>query len=156
MDILAAIAAYLGCAAGIAGALIVSLVMVLAPAGPATSARQISTQASAHKAAATQTVALASRPKTETAVSKPEAMTVMTTAMATPPKSVEKPVWPAKPNFPAATAEGVSRTNLAIAIGRRGGDSRAHLRRFVQKEQARRLAYRQDPDFESRFLGYAD
>jgi hypothetical protein len=30
------------------------------------------------------------------------------------------------------------------------------LRRLVQDERARRFAYQQNPDFEARFLGYAD
>jgi hypothetical protein len=34
--------------------------------------------------------------------------------------------------------------------------SAAQLRRLVQEERARRFAYQQEPNFQSRLLGYAD
>jgi hypothetical protein len=34
--------------------------------------------------------------------------------------------------------------------------SAAQLRRLARQEHNKRVAYQQDPDFEARFLGYAD
>jgi hypothetical protein len=48
---------------------------------------------------------------------------------------------------PAATARDFRRKPAAAA---------AHARRLIHEERARRWAYQQDSNFESRFLGYAD
>jgi hypothetical protein len=45
---------------------------------------------------------------------------------------------------------------LALNVRQKVQASRAQARRLVQEERARRWAYEQDSDFESRFLGYAD
>jgi hypothetical protein len=76
------------------------------------------------------TMASAARPATQP-IAHPRGAATVTPAEATPPQ-------------PTATHA------KALAV-------RAQKwRRFVQEERARRWAYQQDPDFESRFLGYAD
>jgi hypothetical protein len=50
---------------------------------------------------------------------------------------------------PAPTPTASARAKMLTARAQK-------LRRFGQEERARRWAYQQDPDFESRFLGYAD
>jgi hypothetical protein len=133
MDILAAILAYLGCVAGLVGALAIAFtVLVSAPDQPPSAAPVVARQSAAmaaKPAAPKVTMASAARPATQPIARPHGAATVTPEATPTPPT--------------AAHAK-------ALAV-------RAQKwRRFVQEERARRWAYQQGPDFESRFLGYAD
>jgi hypothetical protein len=129
MDILGSMLAYLGCVTGIVAAMAMSCAVLLAtPDRPA---------------ASKQTLAMVSKPimpKTATAA-KP---TGNGAALATlvPPRS------------PAASV--IAQTASTAADRQRPLVTRAHLRRLVREERAKRWAYQQDQDFESRFLSYAD
>lgn len=56
----------------------------------------------------------------------------------------------------AAKQAALDRTALADARRQKTKRAVAQVQRSIQEQRARRWAYQQDPDFESRFLGYAD
>jgi hypothetical protein len=125
MDILASMLAYLGCVAGIVGALALSFtVLISAPGKPANIKHPLA------MAAKQSVLKTAAAPQ-----AKPSAPVISTVAQRV-----------ALPETPVATA-----------VRQKAEASRTQtLRRQVQEERARRWAYQQDPEFEARFLGYAD
>jgi hypothetical protein len=139
MDILASIFAYLGCVTGIVSALAISFfVFVAAPDRPA---------APAHA------VAMVAKPN------------LPKTAVATPVVTAAAVEQPAPKHADNATVAGVVMNDAAwppaaTAVRPKTRMSRTQLshgqRSLVQEERARRWAYQSDPDFEARFLGYAD
>jgi len=134
MDILASMLAYLGCVTGIVAALAVSFVVYFSPL---------------HHAAAMKRVA--------GAVAHSSALRVTTIAQAKLVSTTDQhdtSVTLAKTDK-AETA--VQSATASVAVRRKTQLSRMpYYRRLVQEERARRWAYQQNPDFEARFLGYAD
>jgi hypothetical protein len=128
MDILASMLAYLGCVTGIVGALAISFFVFFVGPDQPPIAQHAMTMAS-------RATAKPSEPKI---VSK------------TGPIEVNAPPSAAAVAM-AAPAADAARLRPKTQLGRT-----QVLRRLVQEERARRLAYQQDPDFDSRFLGYAD
>ena len=139
MDILASILAYLGCVTGIVGALALSFFLFFA--APDQSTMPIHTAAIAAKTATVAEVAPAS--KNEPAIKNEQAIT----------SDVAK-TDVAKSDI--ANAETAPPTPVVVSSRQKRQQLAAHLRRLAQEERARRWAYQQDPDFEARFLGYAD
>ncbi len=135
MDIVASILAYLGCMAGIVGALAVSFALFFsAPDLPPPIAHSAGRQSVAVTAkTATPNPAIASAAKSQ----------------AKPNKGAEVVSTVAQSTTPAPTPTASARAKMLAARAQK-------LRRFVQEERARRWAYQQDPDFESRFLGFTD
>lgn len=133
MDILASILAYLGCVAGIVGALLISFTVLFSTPGQLPNTAPI---------AAKQSTAMAA---------KPAAPKVTTASVASP---AAQPV--ARSGGAATAAQAAAPPKTTIARSKILATRAQKWRRFVQEERARRWAYQQDPDFESRFLGYAD
>jgi hypothetical protein len=147
MDILASMLAYLGCVTGIVAALVMSFfVFFSTPDQPAVPKHTV---ALASKASA-------SRPgESKVAMSSATA----TAADATPASKLGPKIGPMAAGVAsgAPKAETVPQAASAAHLRPRAQIGRAqYLRRLVQEERARRWAYQQDPDFDSRFLGYAD
>jgi hypothetical protein len=136
MDILASILAYLGCITGIIGALAVSLFLVLAPPHARTAA-PAPTAVLAAQASNEATSTISSNTITANTAPTPKADPVATVAQGANTATSEKRTAGAPPK---------TKTRL----------SRAQQRRIVQEERARRWAYQQDDDFETRFMSYAD
>jgi hypothetical protein len=133
MDILASIFAYLFCVAGILGAMALSLSLVLS-----SPTRSVAPAGAAAAQAAAQTAAVAVKPNTaDPAVTKTIASAVVVS----------------QPN--AAPAPHSAASRLAKKDTRRK-PALAQARRLLQEDKARRWAYQQDADFDTRFLGYAD
>ncbi len=129
MDIIASIFAYLGCVTGIVGALAVSFFVVFAAPHAAAPAHQAVAMVS--RPAVARTIAAAETKPAPKAGQRDEKIASHDTAPAQPPA-------------------------LALNVRQKVQASRAQARRLVQEERARRWAYEQDSNFESRFLGYAD
>jgi hypothetical protein len=147
MDIIASILAYLTCVAGIVGAFLVSFYLVFAtPSGPIIAE---------HRTAVANTAPLkvAAVPMPKTSGAKGDRLDKREGNYAT---TVSKHA-DRKALVTRAAAERMSRRqNLASAARQKGQISRAQWRWLVEQERARRLAYQQSSDFESRFLDYAD
>jgi hypothetical protein len=153
MDILAPVLAYLTCVAGIIGAFVVSFYFVFSPPNqPAipqrtaaivsATATKVAPSADAKKPVLRSTVADNSpvnhvAPTTQ----KREQQTTQTAAVRGAPAQAA-----ASPSQKLATSEAHPKSKI----------SRAQWRQIVEQERRRRLAYQQNGDFESRFLGYAD
>ena len=90
---------------------------------------------------ATAMVAGPSAIETATAGAKPEAKI----------KQIDKYTVPGTANAQAAPV-----TTIAIGARQEPPISAARLRRLVEKERAKRLAFREGADFETRFLHYED
>jgi len=142
MDILASMLAYLGCVSGIVAALAMSFFVVFSTPvqfttvqPPATHTAAVAGQLSAPNSA-TATVAEA---KPASTIGPWQGDVVSLVAKREPPPET-------------------SGTPITIAVDARQKEthSAAQLRRLAREERTRRLAYRQDPDFETRFLSYAD
>ncbi len=144
MDIVASILAYLGCMAGVVGALLISFsVFFSAPNVPQRVAGANGQTAATAAKTATPKPAIAAA-KIPAQQSGRGASVVSTIAQNTTPQNTTSQ------KTTAAPAPSVSAHSKVVA-------ARAQkMRRFVQEERARRWAYQQDPDFEARFLGYAD
>ncbi len=139
MDILASILAYLGCITGIVGALALSFFLFFA--APDQSTMPIRTAAIAAKPIAAKTATV-----TEVApASKNEPAIKNEQAIASDGAKTD-----------VAQAEPAPPTPVVLSSRQKRQQLAAHLRRLAQEERARRWAYQQDPDFEARFLGYAD
>jgi hypothetical protein len=129
MDILASMLAYLTCVTGIVGALGLSAFLFFAaPNQPAMPLQGVTKISAANSNADGSAVAL----------------------QAPPARTASRVVTPERLPPPTAAA-----STKAVAEARQAQLSAAQLRRLVQEERAKRWAY-QDPDFESRFMSYAD
>jgi hypothetical protein len=132
MDIIASMLAYLGCVTGIVGALVVSFYVYFG--APGETAAPMQTAAVVTKVGSTNTSAIMSAaPKTTAAA---ELKPVTTIAQ--------------------GADNGAPLRPFGIETRQKGQLSRAQLRRLAQEERAKRWAYQQEPDFESRFMSYAD
>jgi hypothetical protein len=129
MDILAAIFAYLGCLAGVFGALTISAFLVLSPSTRSTSPVQV-VQTAIVEAKASGTGIL-------------DVNAIKAAAPRDPVTTVAQNSDPVTSDTPRADPR--SKTRI----------SRAQQRRLIQEERARRWAY-QDEGFEKRFMSYAD
>jgi hypothetical protein len=136
MDIIGSMLAYLGCVTGIVGALAISFLVLFAspepPATPLHAAAMTARQTPAKTIAAAEAKPAAKIAQADNAVAA---------------------LLPGTETVPQRAVVAGARQKMQM--------SRAHLRRLVQEERAqeeraRRWAYQQDPDFEARFLGYAD
>jgi hypothetical protein len=136
MDIIASMLTYLGCVTGIVAALAISVVVYFSP--------------SHHAAAMKHAAATAAHSS---------ALGVTTIAQATPASTTDQhdaSVTPAKTDKLDPAVQPAS-TPAPVSVRRKTRLSRTqYYRRLVQEERARRWAYQQNPDFEARFLGYAD
>jgi|SRR5271156_5725217 len=132
MDIVASIFAYLGCVTGIVCALALSFMVYFShPDQPAANINH------------TVATASAGAPKVTTIVQANPA-----------PKAEQKDARIASSDAATASAP---RATVRVSARHKVQLSRAqYYRRLVEEERARRWAYQQDPDFEARFLGYAD
>jgi len=142
MDILAAILAYLVCAAGVVGGLVLSFVIVFTPPALAPDRSQHATAMLATPRVVTVAQAPAARPQ---AVVKTIAeRTAPTAADSTPDKKTVAESAAAAPPIVAADAR------------QRPLFSRNRLRQMAERERARHLAYRERSSFETRFLHFED
>jgi hypothetical protein len=156
MDILAPVLAYLSCVAGIIGAFVLSFYMVFSPPKQPAIAQ--------HTAAIVSTTALkaaqpadAKKPALRGSVAdNPAANRLAPTTQ----KRDDAAQTAAVRGAPAQAAAAVSASQkLATSESHpnpKSKISRAQWRQMVEQERRRRLAYQQDANFESRFLGYAD
>jgi hypothetical protein len=135
MDILASIFAYLGCVTGILGAAAISFFVLFSPPDPATIPAPTAMMAKTSAAKAVATAAATPAPKI--------------TQIAVNPASS----GPKRDSIPQST---IGRTASANDVRHKPHVAAAQVRRLEQEQRARRWAYQQDPDFEARFLGYAD
>jgi hypothetical protein len=151
MDILAPVFAYLTCVAGIIGAFVVSFFIVFsAPNGaaiPQASTAVVSTTASkADMLVDTKKPVLKNAAADNSAVNHIAATTQKREAM-----------LPTKTPLQAVAGQINAAQKLTAFDARpKSKISRAQWREMVAQERSRRLAYQQNSDFESRFLGYAD
>jgi hypothetical protein len=151
MDILAPVLAYLTCVAGIVGAFALSFFVVFsAPNGAAIPQRSeavVSVTASkADMLADANKPVLKTAPADNSAVNHVAATTQkreVTLPTKTPPQAVAGQMTAGQKQ---ATIDPRAKSKI----------SRAQWREMVAQERSRRLAYQQNSDFESRFLGYAD
>jgi len=132
MDIIASVLAYLGCVTGIIGALVLSFAIFTFHARSADGINYPVAMT------ANRSVARATTPHATTKLEHRPPL-VATDVQSTPAPQ------PMAQIIAAASARQKVQTSRA-----------QYLRRMVQEERARRWAYQQDPDFEARFLGYAD
>jgi hypothetical protein len=155
MDILAPVFAYLTAVAGIVGAFVVAFsVVVSAPKPPAIeqhSAAIVSATAPKAAAADLRPSVDATKPALKTAADNPP---VNHTAANTQKREGAPQQAAAAKTAPAQLA--ATQKPAAAEARSKGKITRAQWRQIVQKERSRRLAYQQNADFESRFLGYAD
>jgi hypothetical protein len=149
MDIIASIFAYLGCVTGIVGALAISFFFVFSPLAQPATAPQVASHAASVAPAPAKTVA-ASETSAVAKSAKAESAKAENTAKAEN-KADDR-------GGMAAVAKDRQSPPLVIAQDARQKTKTSHAqwRRLVQEERAKRWAYQQDPDFEARFLGYAD
>lgn len=136
MDIIASMLAYLGCVTGILGALAISFFVVFS--SPDQSTMPISP------------VAMTAKPSVAKAAMVATAQPVLKIAQV---DSHPASLGPKREMAPQAAT---GRTASAINIRQKTQSWAAQVRRQEQEQRARRWAYQQNPDFEARFLGYAD
>jgi hypothetical protein len=128
MDIIASLLAYLGCVTGIVGALAISFFVAFSPPRLEVPAHHAMVTATSRPPVVSTVAAAAAEAKpTSAAVQRDEKLAQHETAPRPAPDIRQKARMP-----------------------------RAEARRLVQEERARRWAYQQDSNFDSRFLGYAD
>jgi hypothetical protein len=130
MDILASIFAYLTCVAGIIGAFAISIFLLFSPPDHASVTAQNSALATKHAAAVLNAATVNVSPMA-TVTKRAVSQTASNEELPAAPPAVEK----RKPSRQVSAAQ---------------------LRRLARQERNKHLAYQQDPDFEARFLGYAD
>jgi hypothetical protein len=156
MDILAPVFAYLTAVAGIVGAFAVAFsVVVSTPKQPAIEQ---------HSAAIVSTTVAKAAPAGELRPSIDATKTVLKTAADNPAvnhaaANTQKREAAPQQAAAAKTAPAPLGTTQKPAVAEarsKGKITRAQWRQIVQQERSRRLAYQQNADFESRFLGYAD
>ncbi len=127
MDIVPSVLAYLGCITGIVGALALSFAIFVSTPNHLVNTKHLA------------------------------AMTAKQSSVAKEATSAAKLELRATPAATVAQSTVASQTSVVVSVRQKAQASRAqYLRRMVQEERARRWAYQQDPDFEARFLGYAD
>lgn len=145
MDILAPVFAYLTCVAGIIGAFVVSFYVLLAPpAQPGITPRS----AAVESVSATKGDLLAKRPVPHRAT----ADAAVNHAAPTQKREETRRQLAASRSAPVQAPQ-----KLATRDPRaKGKITRAQWHEIVEQERRRRLAYQQNADFDSRFLGYAD
>jgi hypothetical protein len=157
MDIVAPVLAYLTCVAGIVGAFAVSFFVVFSSPKPPVIAQQ---SAAVVSASAAKPAAIADLKKPVLKGTTADNPAVNHVAQVTQKR--EEPTQTASARTARAPASPASAPTAApqkLAAGDphpKAKISRAQWRELVQQERHRRLAYQQDADFESRFLGYAD
>lgn len=144
MDILASMFAYLGCVAGLVGALAMSFYLFFAAPNPALTPADTSAVAAKSDLLRTA-VAPRANPVATIARADTHVASRVASQEASPKASPEASNVPTADASPAAAP--AKKTQLARA---------QLLRRLAQEDRARRWAYQQDPSFETRFLGYAD
>ena len=151
MDILAPVFAYLTCVAGIIGAFVVSFFIVFsAPNGAAIPQRSVAVVS--ETASKTDMLADAKNPVLKNAPTDNSAVNHV--AATTQKREVTLPTK----TPPQAVAGQITAAQKLTAFDARskGKISRAQWREMVAQERSRRLAYQQNSNFDSRFLGYAD
>lgn len=157
MDILAPVFAYLTCVAGILGGFVVAFYLVVSPPNHAPleasnepiasvtatkSAPLIDLKKPALRSAAADNPAVNhAAPNTQT---REEARQPATARTASPQGSGR------------VTSSATTQNVAANELHAKSKITRAQWREMVQQERKRRLAFQQNADFESRFLGYAD
>ncbi|HUC50128.1 MAG TPA: hypothetical protein VMA30_12140 [Xanthobacteraceae bacterium] len=154
MDILAPVFAYLTCVAGIIGALVVSFFVVFsAPKQPVMADR--SEMIASVNATKSAPLADLKKPVLRDAAADNPAVNHVSPATQKreeAPQRAAAQAAPAQTSGPAIASQKLAAGNLRP----KSKITRAQWREMVQQERSRRLAYRQNADFESRFLGYAD
>jgi hypothetical protein len=151
MDILAPVLAYFTCVAGIIGAFLVSFYVVFSPPNQAV----ISQRAVAIVSASTSQ----SSPSADAKKPVLRGTVADNSAINHGPSSTQKredTPQPAAGRVAQAISASVPQKLAASETRPKTKVSRAQWRQIVEQERRRRLAYQQDGDFESRFLGYAD
>jgi hypothetical protein len=127
MDILASMVAYLACVTGIVAALVMSFAVVFAAPERPTAERYAVTHA-AQSRALQRSAAVSAKPIVKSA----------------PPLTPPHGEMAAQPRSLASDRQQAQQVKAQNA------------RRLIEEDRAKRWAYRQDPDFESRFLSYAN
>jgi hypothetical protein len=156
MDILAPVFAYLTAVASIIGAFVVAFLVVFSPPKQPVMAERSEVIASVTATKSAPLVDLKDLKKAAPHGATADNSAINHVAPATQ-KREEAPqlatrTAPAQTSAPAAAAQ-----KLAAGDARQKSKiTRAQWREMVQQERRRRLAYQQNADFESRFLGYAD
>jgi hypothetical protein len=151
MDILAPVFAYLTCVAGIIGAFVVSFFIVFSAPNGAVIPEHDTAVVSA-TASKSDMLADAKKPVLKNAPA--DNSVVNHVAVTTQKREVTLPTK----TSPQAVAGQTTAAQKLTAFDARPKSkiSRAQWREMVAQERSRRLAYQQNSDFESRFLGYAD
>jgi hypothetical protein len=153
MDILAPVFAYLTCVAGIIGAFIVGVSLVLSPLKQPDMAERSEAVA---VVSATKSAPLVDLKKSALRGSTADNPAVNHVAQPTQKREEAQAPAAARP-LPAQAASAAAPQRVAIGDARsKSKITRAQWREMVQQERRRHLAYQQNADFESRFLGYAD
>jgi hypothetical protein len=148
MDILAPVFAYIACVAGIVGAFVVSFSLVFsAPNGSAIS--QHSAAVVSATSAKSDMLADGAKPALKPALSDNSAINRV--AEATQKREVTLPT-----KTPPRTVVAAAPRPVTPAPNPKSKITRAQWREMVAQERSRRLAFQQNSDFESRFLGFAD
>ncbi len=167
MDIVAPVLAYLTFVAGVVGAFLVSVYVVFAPPSQSAMAQRTAAIVSASTAKAAPAPLIdTKKPPLRGAVADNSAGNHAAPTTQKREDAVQTTAPAGAPASPRGTAQGVTPPSgpqkLAAGEGRpeargKGGKiTRAQWRQIVEQERRHRLAYQQDGDFESRFLGYAD
>jgi hypothetical protein len=154
MDILAPVFAYLTCVAGIIGAFVVAIsIMFSSPNQPVTAERgEVAAVVSA-----TKTAPLVDLKKPALRSAAADNSAVNHVATATQNRENTQQSAATRPLSAQASASAAAAQKLAAGDPRaKGKITRQQWREMVQQERRRRLAYQQNADFDSRFLGYAD
>jgi hypothetical protein len=131
MDILASIFAYMTCVAGIVGAFVLSAFVLFAAPDHASVTAQNSAVTARHAAAVLSTPAVNLSPTAPATKRVASSLAASNRPIPGTPPDAEK----RKPSRQVSVAQ---------------------LRRLARQERNKHLAYQQDPDFDARFLGYAD
>jgi hypothetical protein len=143
MDILAAMLTYLTCVTGIVGALCLSAFLFFSTANqPAVPSQSVAKISAANLGAVKP--AEAKMADAETVVAP----------LTTPALGASRTTRSARSSRTAGRVTAIAAAR-AIAEAKQSQLSAAQLRRLVQEERAKRWAYK-DPDFESRFMSFAD
>ena len=151
MDIVAPILAYLTCVAGIVAAFVVSFSVVFSTPDRA----PLPEQSAAVVAPSPLKMAALPDPRPVTAKNdKSDKLAINQTPTTTQKREAILRAAAAQQAVP--TQPSAAQKLAAIDARQKSKISRAQWRQMVQQERSRRLAYQQNSDFETRFLGYAD
>jgi hypothetical protein len=166
MDILAPVLAYLTCVAGIIGAFLISFNFVFSSPNQAASPQR---SAAVVSASTTKVVppadvkkpvlkgAVADNPAPNRAApttQKREEAAQSVAARGAPTQALST-----QASTPASASQKLAASDAHPGLkspNPKGKITRAQWRQLVEQERRHRLAYQQDGDFDSRFLGYAD